>query len=199
MKIFKENSYDIVILYINQLGIMIFSMMLYTAVGSIENEKLSNGLSIFVSIFSICFYLALVYYATWELGAKDKIRIDGGRVEPCKNKGLIMSLYANLPNFVLGFLSTVLITVYMFVGSDGLKSAFALVNLFTRLNASMYMGFITGIVPSNSVTDGIDSTKFFIESILFTVLPLISVAVIHFAYRLGLKEKKLLSIFGNKK
>ena len=199
MKIFKENSYDIVRLYINQLGIMIFSMMLYTAVGSIENEKLSNGLSIFVSIFSICFYLALVYYATWELGAKDKIRIDGGRVEPCNNKGLIMSLYANLPNFVLGFLSTVLIAVYMFVGSDGLKSAFALVNLFTRLNASMYMGFITGIVPSNSVTDGIDSTKFFIESILFTVLPLISVAVIHFAYRLGLKEKKLLSVFGNKK
>lgn len=199
MKIFKENSYDIVRLYINQLGIMIFSMMLYTAVGSIENEKLSNGLSIFVSIFSICFYLALVYYATWELGAKDKIRIDGGRVEPCNNKGLIMSLYANLPNFVLGFCSTVLIAVYKLAESDGLKSAFALVNLFTRLNASMYMGFITGIVPSNSVTDGIDSTKFLIESILFTVLPLISVAVIHFAYRLGLKEKKLLSVFGNKK
>lgn len=41
MKIFKENSYDIVKLYVNQIGIMIFSMLLYTAVGSFENESLS--------------------------------------------------------------------------------------------------------------------------------------------------------------
>ena len=83
MKIFKENSYDIVRLYINQLGIMIFSMLLYTAVGSFENESLSTSLSVFVSIFSTCFYLALIYYMMWEIGAKDKIRIDGGRMVPC--------------------------------------------------------------------------------------------------------------------
>ena len=84
MKIFKENSYDVVKLYVNQLGIMIFSMLLYTAVGAFENEKLSLALSIFVSVFSICFYLVLIYYAIWEIGAKDKIRIDGGRMEPSK-------------------------------------------------------------------------------------------------------------------
>ena len=105
MKIFKENSYDIVRLYINQLGIMIFSMLLYTAVGSFENESLSTSLSVFVSIFSTCFYLALIYYMMWEIGAKDKIRIDGGRMVPCKLKGLLMGTFANLPNFVLGALS----------------------------------------------------------------------------------------------
>ena len=85
MKIFKENSYDIIRLYVNQLGIMIFSMLLYSAVGSFENESLSSGLSVFVSIFSVCFYLALIYYSMWEIGAKDKIRIDGNRMDPCKD------------------------------------------------------------------------------------------------------------------
>ena len=51
MKTFKENSYDIVRLYVNQLGIMIFSMLLYTAVGSFGDEKLSSALSIFVSVY----------------------------------------------------------------------------------------------------------------------------------------------------
>ena len=61
MKIFKENSYDIVRLYVNQLGIMIFSMLLYSAVGSFENESLSSALSVFVSIFSVCFCNRIFY------------------------------------------------------------------------------------------------------------------------------------------
>ena len=40
MKFFKENSYDIVKLFINQIGITIFSFMLYTAVAMIEDESL---------------------------------------------------------------------------------------------------------------------------------------------------------------
>ena len=91
MKLFKENSYDIVRLYVNQLGIMIFSLLLYTAVGSFSNETLSFWLSVFVSVFSVAFYLVLVYYVVWEIGAKDKIRIDGGRMEKFNNKGRPLS------------------------------------------------------------------------------------------------------------
>ncbi len=199
MKIFKENSYDIVRLYVNQLGIMIFSMLLYTAVGSFENAALSNALSIFVSVFSTCFYLVLIYYAVWEIGAKDKIRIDGGRLERCNQKGLVMCLFANVPNFLLGILTVILLALFMLTGNDGIYAAFLIFNTIMRFHESMFLGFITAIVPTGLSAGDIDYVEFLIEAILFTVLPIVSVAVTHLAYQLGLREKKIFSLLLGKK
>ena len=200
MKIFKENSYDIVRLYVNQLGIMIFSMLLYTAVGSFENEQLSSALSIFVSLFSVCFYLVLIYYVIWEIGAKDKIRIDGGRAEPCKHKGLVMGLFANIPNFVLGIFTVLFMVIYIITGNEVVFSVFFVFNLIVRIHASMYMGIITAIVPSRvpAGSTEIDLMEFLIEAILFTILPIVSVAITHLAYSLGSKDKKFFSFLSNK-
>ena len=201
MKIFKENSYDIVRLYINQLGIMIFSMLLYTAVGSFENDRIFSALRIFVSLFSVCFYLVLIYYVMWEIGAKDKIKIDGGRAVPCKSKGAIMGLFANIPNFALGLVTVIFLLAAFSTGNQTLSSVFLTLNLFMRFHASMYMGIITECVPSGTPTGSseIDQIEFLIETILFTVLPAISVLVTHLAYNLGSKEKKLSAILTGKK
>lgn len=199
MKLFKENSYDIVRLYINQLGIMIFSMLLYTAVGSFDNASLSSALSVFVSVFSIIFYLVLIYYAVWEIGAKDKIRIDGGRAERFKNKGIYMGLIANIPNFVLGLLTTLFLIIYMSTQNDGVYAGFLIFNTIARFHASMYLGFITAIVPGATLAENIDLTEFLIESILFTVVPIISPLVTHLAYRLGEQDRKILSFIKSTK
>ena len=200
MKIFKENSYDIVRLYVNQLGIMIFSMLLYTAVGSFENQALSTALSIFVSVFSVGFYLVLVYYAMWEIGAKDKIRIDGNRMEPCERKGVVMGLFANVPNFVLGLLTVIFTAFVLIFGKNGiLVSLVGIFNLITRFHASMYLGIISEIVPHSLPVGEVDYVEFLIEAILFTVLPLASVGVTHLGYYLGSKEKKIFSFLTNKK
>ena len=199
MKLLKENSYDIVRLYINQLGIMIFSMLLYTTVRSFSNELLSSTLSIVVSIFSIIFYLVLIYYIVWEIGAKDKIRIDGGRAKRFKNKGLYMGLIANVPNFVLGFLTTLFLIIYMTVQNDGVYAAFLISNTITRFHSAMYLGFITAIVPGATLGENIDLTEFLIEAILFTVIPLISPMITHLAYRLGEQDKKILSFINPSK
>ena len=199
MKIFKENSYDIVRLYVNQLGIMIFSMLLYTAVGSFENESLSTSLSVFVSVFSTCFYLALIYYMMWEIGAKDKIRIDGGRMELCKSKGLLMGVFANVPNFVLGAISVLTVSVYLIGNVEIFRSAFIVFNTITRFHDAMLLGVITEIVPGGISAGEVDYIEFLLESILFMILPAISVLVTHLAYSLGLREKKLLSVFKSKK
>ena len=201
MKILKENSYDIIRLYVNHLGIMIFSMLLYSAVGEgiIDNKNLSSALSIFISIFSICFYLALVYYVVWEIGAKDKIRIDGGRMERCKNKGFLMGLFANIPNFVLGAVTLILLLIFFATKSDGVYAAFLIFNMITRFHASMYLGFITGIVPGNATADTIDYTEFLIETILLLIIPIISPMVTNLAYRLGEEDKKIFSFLKSKK
>lgn len=198
-QIFKENSYDIVRLYVNQLGIMIFSMLLYTAVGSFQDEQLSSALSIFVSVFSISFYLVLIYYVLWEIGARDKIRIDGGRMEPCKKKGVVMELFANIPNLALGLLTLLLLLIFLSGKNDGIYAAFLIFNTIMRFHASMYLGVITALIPGASNGGVIDYSEFLIETILFVILPLISVAVAHLAYYLGSKERKLISLLTGKK
>lgn len=198
-QIFKENSYDIVRLYVNQLGIMIFSMLLYTAVGSFQDEQLSSALSVFVSVFSISFYLVLIYYVLWEIGARDKIRIDGGRMEPCKKKGVVMELFANIPNLALGLLTLLLLLIFLSGKNDGIYAAFLIFNTIMRFHASMYLGVITALIPGASNGGVIDYSEFLIETILFIILPLISVAVAHLAYYLGSKERKLISLLTGKR
>ena len=109
MNFLKKNSYSIVRMVLDQFGIMIFAIIL-TAAASSQNETARTGLMLAVSIYSTLFYMALLYILTWECGAKDRIRVDGGRERRDLLAGLKMSLLANIPNFlivlllVIGFL-----------------------------------------------------------------------------------------------
>ena len=71
--------------------------------------------------------------------------------------------------------------------------------LVVVLTLAMLLGVITRVVPGGISAGEVDYIEFLIESILFTVLPAISILVTHLAYSLGLREKKLLSVFSSKK
>ena len=77
--------------------------------------------------------------------------------------------------------------------NDGVYAAFLISNTIARFHSSMYLGFITAIVPGATIAENIDLTEFLIEAILFTVIPLISPMITHLAYRLGEQDKKILS------
>ena len=68
MKFLKENSYDIIRLIINQVGITIFAFVIYTAVGSvkIESRLAVILLRVGISVFSALFYYALIYTVAWD-------------------------------------------------------------------------------------------------------------------------------------
>lgn len=197
MRIFKENSYDIVRLYINQIGITIFSMFLYTAVAQVEDNELFLTLRILVSVFSTLFYLVLVYNVMWEIGAKDKIRIESGKALPQPIKGAVMALYANVPNFILALICVILMSAFMLSGAEWCYSVFIVVFAILRFHSSMYMGIIQGITPATAGGDAnmVDLGDCLVESALFLVIPLISVALTHLSYYLGTKE---IRIFGGK-
>lgn len=197
MKLFKENSYDIIRLYVNQIGITIFSMALYTAIGAMEDTPTRTTIKIVMSVFATLFYLSLIYTCVWEYGAKDRIRVDSGRAEKQPLKGLFMGLYANVPNFFLSGLSIILVSVVLLGGAEGFKTAFALTYMFLRLHTSMYLGIIQGVTP-NAVTESPNYPDCLAESILFFVLPLLAVGVTHLAYTLGYKEIKIFSSHNKK-
>jgi len=118
MKFFKENSYDIVRLLINQIGITIFSLVLYTALQFDLDPATTLTIKICLSVFATLFYLTLLYTAAWEFGAKDKLRIDSGKYKKQPAKGALMSFCANLPNFILAIGALVCFLVYFLLASQ---------------------------------------------------------------------------------
>lgn len=195
MRYIKEHSYDIVRLYVNQVGITIFSAFLYLAVGMMGDDVFL-GLKIAVSVFSSLFYVCLVHNIVWEIGATDKIRIDAGKVSPTPLKGFLLSLLANVPNLLLAALA-ITFAALMMCGVEWAVSAFGVVFLILRFHTAMYMGMIQGEVPAGGLT--VDNVDCLVESILFFVIPLIAVALAHLSYWLGTKEIKLLGFLDTKK
>ena len=186
MRFFKENSYDIVRLYINQIGISIFSMVLYTAVGTIELS--SKLLDVGLSVFLLGFYFTLIYTASWEYGAKDKIRVDAGKIEPSHTKGIKLSLLAGVPNYLLSGLCLLFGLIYKATLSSGAGVVAVLLNTFMRLSMAMYLGVVqTAFGPFTSAADN----SFAFQAAGFLVAHVFAVIVISLGYLLGSKDKRI--------
>ena len=200
---FKDNSYEIVKLFINQIGITIFSLVLYTAASSIEDAALFSKIRMALSVFAILFFYALLYTVAWDYGARDKIKIDSGKLVESKFGGLKMALFANLPNFLLAFLATLFIGLYILTGVEGFFTAFGVFNLVVRFLSSMFLGLLQGIFAFLETDDTASKQYlfyFFWQSVGYFVVPVFTVAVTHLGYVFGLNERKIFktSISGKK-
>lgn len=190
MKFLKENSYDIVRLYINQIGITIFSLILYFAAAQAEEEETSLLIYLLISVFATAFYAVLIYTAAWDYGAKDKIRVDAGRMEEIRHKGLFLSLFANLPNFVLIFLSLIGKGCAMLGLGGGFDTLFAVSNLILRFGAASYLGILRGVFsPLADMTD----LYYLLQTAGYLVLILLPCLAAELGYRLGFRNCRLFS------
>ena len=91
----KTNSYDIFKMFLNQIGLSIFALVMSVATYNNDTLFLLTGL------MSIGIYLYLLYTMTYEIGRKDKPAVDAGRKKPQYAKGLMISLCANALNIIL--------------------------------------------------------------------------------------------------
>lgn len=194
MKLLKNNFYDILRLYINQIGITIFSLVLYTAVQRIDDEAINLKIKVAISVLSTLFYFVLLYTVSWDYGGKDKIRIDAGRLEKNSFKGAAMGLWANVPNFILALLCVVAFGIHMSYENAGNVNAFFdsssdLLNLFVRFTMAMYLGILQAVfygIKANS-----ELLYFFWQAVGYLVMPLFAVLATHIGYTFGLKNKKI--------
>lgn len=196
MKFIKQNSYDIVRLFINQMGITIFSLVLYISLGAIEDDATVSSLKIFMSVFAIGFYLALLYTAAWEYGAKDKIRIDGGRMEPMPAKGAVMAFCANLPNIALALVAIIFAVIYLSTGAEAFNTLFSLLTLIVRFIAAMYHGVL------HAALSGFESDVVIfnlLQDVGYALAPLFAIGATQLGYALGLREKKIRDLFKSKR
>ncbi len=176
----KEYSYSIFKMFVNQLGIMIFGLVL-----SLATAKFST-LFIAAAIFGSLFYMLLLYTMTWDIGYEEKIRIEGKRMKYVPLKGLYMSLVANIPNIALAVLAIV-----GYYGGGAAKSGpvwpqnlYGAPNLIARFIQPTYVGIIDPIFNKNP------------WGLLVIVIP--SLITCTLAYIAGVKAFRILPFGGPK-
>ena len=190
MRFFKENSYDIVKLFVNQIGISIFSLVLYTAASRIIDVEL------YISIFAILFYAALIYTAAWDLGSQDRLKVDAGKMKQNDFKGAIVAAVANIPNVIFIVFAIIFIGSYLAGGSEGMYTAFGIINLVFRLICAMYIGVLSAIFPAEIVDGAITEAgkaAYLSQSIGYLVCLIIPILAGAIGYYLGMRNIKPLS------
>ena len=96
MTMFSNERYETLKLFLDQIALAVFGVV--TAVASSR----SPAFRIIFGVIGIGLYFYIIYATMWEIGAKDRIRVDAGREEKKPAKPLVMGLIANIPNFILG-------------------------------------------------------------------------------------------------
>ncbi|MBQ2766536.1 MAG: hypothetical protein IJF49_00470 [Clostridia bacterium] len=174
-------SYNIVKMFINQFAIAIFGLTLAIATGKTENPTLQ----LICSAFSVLFYLFLIYTMTWEVGASDKIRVDAGRAKATPWRGLIMSLWANIPNFILALLIIVFTPVA--VSHQWAGNTVAVAKFIALFIEGMYTGLITVEVAGNPL-------NYYSWTYLLITLPALLTSAL--SYWAGMHNFRVMSLFG---
>ena len=190
-KFFSDGLDTIVKLIVTQLGMTMFGTMVtfaaYAVPGSITkvDDKITGYGSIFlvVSVFAIIMYLFILYNHIWEKGAKDRIKVDGGRMDKQIFKGLYLSLVANALNILLGLIMCITYYFFDFNGDPSFIAyqLYGSCNSIARIIQGMYNGLLLYISPSAS---GVSPYMF-----LVIVLPALLVTTL--GYYRGFNNKKL--------
>jgi Ca2+/Na+ antiporter len=190
MNWFKTHSYTITKMLLNQFGIMLLGIILV----NILTAKMP-ALRIVASLYTSLFFMYLLYVMTWEQGAKDRIRADAGYMKFDRLCGLKLSLFANIPNFLIalllliGFLFGTLVSEQTWAqGMFGVTHAVAI------CWESMYTGFINAVLDP-AVTSSL-SVGYVIAYVLAPLPPLFASTL---GYIMGSNNKRLLGAFSAKK
>ena len=123
---------------LNQFGAAILGIMLFMA------SRNSIPMSLFTSIFSIGFYMVIIYTSLWDIGAKDRLKVDGGRMGKDLFVGTKAALFANIPNIVLG------LDCFLFTAFDSMENGVVIIcRNIAIMWESMYSGVLWCIFPKS--------------------------------------------------
>lgn len=189
MLFFKENSYEVVRLLLFQFAMAVFGIVLIFAT-RMATDGAFTWLTLLASILAVLLYMYVLYATMQDLGAKDKIRVESGRVPADKRRGLKIMLFAQVPNFVVLFLMLLgYLLAYVFGAEVVGTNIFGITNILMYFMQSMYdgiIGMLTDSEPTN--INCLKTTLMYIVSVVPGIL------VCWGSYNLGLKDKKLFAL-----
>ena len=180
IKYFKENLSSISKLFINHIGMTIFGLLVLITSWLISDKVGNKVIFYIMGALTILMYFSLLYTAMWERGAKDKLRVDGGRMKCGLFHGLYMYLLANVPSIFFG-LMTLLFSFFATDPNSGIYGVYDVFKLMAHWWGSMYMPLTTIQIASPVV-----------HSLLYIVIILPGAIVSFVSYILGVKGFKCL-------
>ena len=175
----QKHSYNAVRLFIDQIAISIFGLVLAIACGRVENDTLK----IITSVGAIVFYLFLIYAAMWEVGSKDKFGIDNGTKQSRPLTGLFVALLANSFNLLLA-----LIILGCSFASEG--SALSTLGALAKVIALFIEGMYTGLLSLD--IDGVALNNHWLSYFVITVPALVTSALAYWCGTKGYHFSKIL-------
>lgn len=95
-----------------------------------NNESTVNTILILASIAVFAFYYFLIHSQLWNVGAKNKISADGGRMKLNPLAGLYMGIFASAPSFILNILNIVTFFYKDYAGYKSVHQITAILELF---------------------------------------------------------------------
>lgn len=180
---FKNHSYDIVTMLLNQIAISLFGFSLVLAAMRIDNDILRNV----TSVFSILFYLLLLYTKTWDIGFADKISTEQGKKKNNPWRGALISLCANAINYffaVFIMLGALLPNVAFFASIGAIAQALCM------FGQGMYAGLLVNPIGGAPI-----NTYWFV----YFLTPIPAILVCGLSYYFGLRDLKHTALFHKKK
>lgn len=184
MKSFISENFKVIKkLLIYQFGAAFFGILVNSSAGRLPWLNWLTG------VLAVLFYIYLLYSAVWEEGARDRIRVDGGRMTRDDFKGLKIALVANIPNILIGVVMAASTIVNVAASAQWAGNVAAVANAVGVLWEGMYVGIITAIFPqfdyvANAVIT-LSSAQIIIRSVTFILIVLPALISCFAAYKLG--------------
>ena len=178
IKYFKENLSSISKLFINHVGMTVFALVVLIT-SSLLSTKLGNQVVFYImGGLTVLMYFSLLYTAMWERGAKDKLKVDGGRMQQGLFHGLYMYLLANALSIFLAVM-TLIFACFASDPNSGIYSVYDVFKLITHFWGAIYLP-ITKIEIASPV----------LHSLLYFAIVLPGAIVSCVSYILGVKGCK---------
>ena len=167
----SENGYNIIKLFLNQIAL---SMLGFVMAMATQNAHIA--MRIIVGIACVVFYLWILYVMLYEMGQKDGIKIQSGRLHYSKYKGFWISFCANVPNIIVGILTFIGGLFFELIGVTVISWAaklYAVSNAIGKVIEAVYLPIISAVLRD--------------EYWPLLVTPILPIVVCTIAYRLGVK------------
>ena len=174
-RFFAEHSYNMVKMFLNQFAIAIFGFSLALALVKAQNAALRNA----ASVGAILFYLFLLYTMTWEIGFRDRVSVEQEKKTKNNFRGALISLFANLPNFILA----IFIMLASLLNSPVLSN----IGAWCSTLAVFFEGMYTGLLVNPVAGAPLNSYWF-----VYFLLPIPAIVTCGIAYNMGVCDIKLI-------
>ncbi|MBR4661460.1 MAG: hypothetical protein IKO92_01870 [Clostridia bacterium] len=192
MGFWKKHSYQIVRLFIIQIGIAIFGLVLSFAVATAFRDRNDRIPLLMVSVFSVLFYLFLLYSVSWEIGGKDRLKLDAVHAEFKGSTGFLLATLAEIPNFLFDLLMLIggiLVRAGVTVGGS---RTFGVGYAPETFLDSMYVGIIRSLLEATGLSQDASPSYYLVAALFFLASTLPAILVIGFGYFMGVNEKRII-------